>query len=270
MKRILLAVSLIPLLLVLPVLFISKAQTDDPDLLLYDGYPDVYPIQFQALAPGETPRQSNFTSRLPLQFNSDAAIIYVILQNTGWSQGFIGFGSDVFDFEKEYVGLEVEPGEDGLYTPLENGLAFQLNHAEDDFHLPILISQRHIFAVYQIVETGGTTFSGYTNIAARHGVTTSPVEYLIDPKPVLGAFVLDCHIVARVLTPTPVPATPIPTTAYQPDTNSGPVEPPHPVSTAIPPGITLTPPTLINVSFTPSNTPPPPPTRGTNTVTPPA
>lgn len=186
------------------------AQTE-PALVLLSVDP-VAPVQFQRLEPGDSPNSANFTDRLEIEFNPDRPLVYVILQNTGWSEGAIGLMSSMLSPDESYVALEVL--RDGnRYTLREGGLAFELDYQENlgnsdeaGFQMHMLISQMQTFAIYRIVDSSeGLIFSGYTNTRTSTTVVPSPVEYRVDPVPVFDRIVLDCHIVALIV---PLAATP--------------------------------------------------------------
>ncbi len=203
------------------------AQEGDPPPLLALISPDVaHPVQFQLIALGEVPASAGFTSTLELAAISDtdpepesaAHIVYVAIENTGWSQGVIGLISDTLDPEAAYVALEV----DAEGAPLAGGLAFELAYDEqlEGFTLPVLIDRVRTFGVFR-VDVEGEPFTGQTNRRTAGRVMPEAVEYAIDPEPVFAPFVLECHIVARAI-PTPAPTAAAETgPAPAPQTGSG-------------------------------------------------
>ncbi|MBN2472748.1 MAG: hypothetical protein JXN59_18640 [Anaerolineae bacterium] len=225
-KRTLIVACLLTLLTLSAALVI--AQEGDPPPLLMLTSPDVaHPVQFQLIAPGDVPTVAGFTSTLELATISDtdpdaepaANIVYVAIENTGWSQGVIGLRSDTLDPEAAYVALEV----DAEGVPLAGGLAFDLAYDEEleGFTLPVLIDRARTFGVFRVADAEGEPFAGQTNRRTAGRVTSEAVEYVIDPEPVFVPFVLECHIVARPI-PTPAPqptSTPVDVEA---DTETGP------------------------------------------------
>jgi hypothetical protein len=187
------------------------AQTE-PALVLLSVDP-VAPVQFQRLEPGDSPNSTNFTDHLEIEFNPDRPLVYVILQNTGWSEGAIGLMSSMLSPDESYVALEVLP-DGNRYTLREGGLAFELDYQENlgdsgesGFRMHMLISQMQTFAIYQIADSEGVVFRGYSNTRTSTTVVPSPVEYRVDPAPVFDRIVLDCHIVAFIVPPSATPST---------------------------------------------------------------
>ncbi|MBN2472749.1 MAG: hypothetical protein JXN59_18645 [Anaerolineae bacterium] len=221
-KHFLIVVFLLTLLTISTVLV--TAQEGDPPLLLALTSPDAaHPVQYQLIAPGEMPTVAGFTSTLEVAAISDtdpdaepvANIVYVAIENTGWSEGVIGLLADALDPEADYVALEV----DAAGGPLAGGLAFELAYDEqlEGFTLPVLIDRVRTFGVFK-VDAEGEPFAGQTNRRTAGRVTPEAVEYAIDPEPVFAPFLLECHIVARAI-PTPVPTT---AAAAATDTETGP------------------------------------------------
>lgn len=203
------------------------AQTG-PMLTLSSADPAA-PVQFQALKPGESPVRSAFTDRLDIASNPDKLLVYVILQNTGWSEGTLGLVSSALAPDKTYVALEVQQEGDQIVLS-KGGLAFKLDYQANldgsgtpGFQLHLLVDQRHAFAIYQVVDTGGVSFTGKTNLRAASSVTQTEADYQVAAEPVFGAVVLECHIAALVVQ-SPA-ATPAPTPVAGPEI---PVPPPHP------------------------------------------
>ncbi len=244
-------VFLLTLLTLCAALVIAQ-EDDSPSPLLTLTSPDVaHPVQFQLIAPGEVPTIAGFTSTLEIAADAVAEaaaasadtdpepaahIIYVAIENTGWSQGVIGLISDTLDPEAAYVALEV----DAEGAPLAGGLAFDLAYDEqlEGFTLPVLIDRVRVFGVFRVADEEGEPFAGQTNRRTAGRVTPEAVEYAIDPEPVFAPFVLECHIVARAI-PTPAPTTAAaetgPNPASQTDSGGQSQPPGEPPATEAPP-----------------------------------
>jgi hypothetical protein len=183
------------------VLVTVTAQEDDAPLLTLTSPDPAHPVQFQVIAPGETPTTAGFTSRLdiPADADPDTHIIYVTIQNTGWSEGVIGLISERLSPDDRYVALEVDA--DG--APIDGGLVFELTYDADleGFVLPVLIAQVRALAVFRVVDDGGMAFAGQTNVRNGDLVVQNVFETVVDPEPVFAPFVLECHIVARPIPP---------------------------------------------------------------------
>ncbi len=152
---------------------------------------------FQALEPGAQPLNADFVRRLDYSTDTDQSVIYVAIQNTGWSAGTVGLISEALDAEAQYVALEVD--KDG--SPRTDGLAFALVYdAELDeaggFVLPVLIAQGQALAIFRVIEDGGLAVAGITNVREDGTVVQSAFEATVDAEPVFGALVLELHIVA--------------------------------------------------------------------------
>lgn len=203
----LLTILLVILIALSATLVTVTAQDDGPLPLLTLNSPDpAHPVQFQAISPGDTPTTAGFTSKLaiPADADLDANIIYVAIENTGWSDGMIGLLSDALDPDAGYVALEV----DTEGTPRDGGLAFELAYDDDleGFVLPVLISQVRTFDVFRVVDADGVEFTGQTTMRDDGNVIQETVEISVDPEPVFASFLLECHIVARPI-PIPEPTT---------------------------------------------------------------
>jgi hypothetical protein len=202
------------LILLALVFSFAHAQDDSAPLLTLLSADPAYPVQFQPLTPGDAPSSAAFTSRLDIPADTEQTLIYVILQNTGWSDGTLCLISDTLLADESYVALEVQPGEDGGYVLREGGLAFELEYVEaldgdtPGYCLHVLIAQMQTFAIYPVVDADGLSFSGQTNVRADDVVSQSAVEFMVDPESAFDPIVFDFHIVAR-----PIPAAPVSTPA---------------------------------------------------------
>ncbi len=68
----------------------SGAASDNGLVLL--SVDEARPAFFQALAPGDDPVTTNFATRLEVPLDDDQTqnVIYVAIENTGWSEGAVG------------------------------------------------------------------------------------------------------------------------------------------------------------------------------------
>ncbi len=152
---------------------------------------------FQPLAPGDAPINTNFVRHLDITTDTEQFVIYVAIQNTGWSAGTISIISDALDTEAEYVAVELNTAG----GPRTNGFVFPLTYDDeiDDsggFSLSVLIAQSRALGIFRVVEDGGTTISGFTNAREEGVITQSTVEVTVDLEPVFGPLVLELHIIA--------------------------------------------------------------------------
>lgn len=175
------------------------------------------PLQFQPLAPGEIPVIGGFVPRLDVTTDTDPTrnLIYISIANTAWSTGSIGILSDAIDPDARYVALQLRrpPRPDIAYDLQTNGrgLAFELEHVEDlrdgqpGLRLDVVLNAGMMFGVFRVTEVGGASFTGQTHVREGAYVNARTVRYQFDPAPLLGPFVLDCHILALPETPAPPP-----------------------------------------------------------------
>ncbi len=187
----------------------AQAQDDVLPLVTLLSADPAYPVQFQPLTPGDEPSSAAFASRLDIPADSEQSLIYVILQNTGWSEGTLDLISAALLPDESYVALEVQADGEGVYTPLEGGLAFDLEAVEaldgdtPGYALHVLIQQKQTFAIYHVVELGGVTIAEQTNTRDGDIVGPEAVEFMVDEEPVFGPVVFEFHIVARAIPAAP-------------------------------------------------------------------
>jgi hypothetical protein len=189
----------------------TAAQEESPPLLTLTSPEPAHPVQFQRIAPGDVPIAAAFASHLDIsedQAESLWNIIYIAVNNTGWSEGVVGLVSEVLHPEGQYVALEVDA--DG--EPIEGGLAFDLVYDEDlgetgGFTLHVLISRTRRFGIFPAGVEDGQSFPAMANIREMDGaISRIPVRPRLeeDPMSVFAPLILEFHIVARAI-PTAVP-----------------------------------------------------------------
>ncbi len=210
-------VILVASLIVLGTLLPAGAQGDDTPLLLMLTSPDTQrPVQFQRIAPGTLPTPVNFTGQLVINAETDPAdpIIYVAIPNTGWSIGVIGLIGPALDPAERYVALEV----DAAGMPRAEGLGFELTYDDTlgetgGFMLRVVLAQMRTFGIFHVIDGAGLDFAGTTHKIYRVPITAEPLAVTVEPEPVFAPFVLDCHIIANV--PSPTGSTPGPLSEVQ-------------------------------------------------------
>jgi hypothetical protein len=199
------------------------------------------PALFQLLAPGDDPVTEHFTPRLdvPLDLDQPPAVIYVAVENTGWSRGAVGLiDEDMLDPDATYVALEVWERLGRLVLRDDGqGVSFPLVYLEDldgdetpGFRFDAVIDQKRLFRIYRVVESGGLAIWGQTAAWDNDRLITGRASYTIASEPVFGDLLLDFHIIAL---PEPA-ATPTPTPTPEPVTPTATPESVMPIPTATP------------------------------------
>jgi hypothetical protein len=194
----------------------DSGMTSDHTLVLL-SVDEARPALFQALAPGDDPVSTNFDTRLdvPLDDDQPQPVIYVAIENTGWSVGAIGLIGGELDPDETYIALELWKRMGKLVLRDDGqGMIFPLEYVDDldvsgtpGFRLDVLIDQGRSLQIYRVVDGDGLFIWGRT---LRLEGTTADSELTSDvvaPEPVFGDLLLDFHIIAL---PTPRP-TPLPT-----------------------------------------------------------
>jgi hypothetical protein len=189
------------------------------DMLVLRRVDEERPVLFQALAPGDDPIPGNFEPRLevPLADEPETPVIYIAIDNRGWSVGAVGLIGAALDPDEEYIALELWERMGNLVVRDDgHGNMFPLVYMDDldgdetsGFRLDVTIDQGRMFRVYRVVETGGLSIWGQTAVWDGALADTSRVSYRVTPQPVFGDLLLDFHIVAlprRLPTPTQTPA----------------------------------------------------------------
>jgi hypothetical protein len=200
------------LVIILAVTGAVRAQDgDEADSLTLFGYDAARPVLFQPLAPDEAPQTANFMTRLEVAPDEmDETIVYVAVENTGWSEGAVGLISPRLSPDETYVALEVWERV-GAITLRDDGsgLAFPVEYVEDldgddapGFRFDALIAQMVMFRIYRVTDENGALVLARTPTRDGVLVDLERVSYTIDPEPVFGDLILDFHIIAL---PEPVP-----------------------------------------------------------------
>jgi hypothetical protein len=198
---------------------------DEPDevrdVLTLRSVDDDYPVLFHALAPGETVDAEDLRPQLTLSVDErdDTPLVYVAVENTGWSEGTIGIFSDDLDANEDYVALEVRDRGMAGYVVREDGqgLVVPLDYVADlgpdgepGFRLHLVIGATRTFRIFRVADEGLMLFAQQNMI--RDGARAQERTILtVDAEPLFGDVVLECHIEARpvpVPTPDDAPATP--------------------------------------------------------------
>ncbi len=204
----------------------SGAASDNGLVLL--SVDEAHPAFFQALAPGDDPVTTNFATRLdvPLEDDQTQNVIYVAIENTGWSEGAVGLIGGELDLDETYVALELWERMGKLVLRDDGqGMIFPLEYVEDldgsgtpGFRLDVVIDQGRIFRIYRVVEGDGLSIWGRTVRLEGRVPESELASDVVAPEPVFGDLLLDFHIMAlpqplptRTPSPTPV-ITPTPTT----------------------------------------------------------
>ena len=198
-------------LVILALTLITAAAQEAPAPLLTLTSPDpAHPVQFELIAPGDAPITAGFAHRLELSDPPEETIwnvVYVAIENTGWSEGVVGLFSELLDPEGQYVALEVDP--DGV--PVEGGLAFDLVYDEalgdeGGFTLHVLISRTRRFGIFLAGVEEGQPFPAHTNVREEGTVSQVATGLSLEAEPasIFAPLILEFHIVARAI-PTPVP-----------------------------------------------------------------
>ena len=91
----------------------SGTASDDHTLVLL-SVDETRPALFQALAPGDDPVTTNFETRLDIPLDGEQmqnveaqSVIYVAIENTGWSVGAVGLIGGELDPDETYIALEL-------------------------------------------------------------------------------------------------------------------------------------------------------------------
>jgi hypothetical protein len=176
------------------------------------------PVLFQALAPGDEPVTADFAPRLELSLDSEQEqpVIYVAVENTGWSLGAVGLTGDRLDPDETYVALELWERMGNLVLRDDGqGMMFPLVYVEDldgdeapGFRLDVVIDQGRVFRVYRVTAEDGLFVRGQVIEWDGQIPNAERASYIVAPEPVSGDLLLDFHIIALpkpVLTPTPSP-----------------------------------------------------------------
>jgi hypothetical protein len=178
---------------------------------------DERPVLFQALAPGDEPVTADFAPRLELSLDGELErpVIYVAVENTGWSLGAVGLTGDWLDPDETYVALELWERMGNLVLRDDGqGMMFPLVYVEDldgdespGFRLDVVIDQKRAFRIYRVVEEDGLYVRGQVIQWDGRLPDVERASYVVAPEPVTGDLLLDFHIIALprpVLTPTPL------------------------------------------------------------------
>jgi hypothetical protein len=204
----------------------GHAQDQSDDTLVICGCDPAHPVLFQPLAPDSAPDPAAFVSTLemPLLPNQTPPMLYVAIENKGWSEGAISLIGSGLSADETYIALEVRSNGAGGFTLRQDGrgLAFPLRYVADldgngspGFQLDVLVGQATAFRIYHVVETGGVSLRATTNVRQGQIVTPQRATHEVDPDAVLSGLVLEFHIAALPrLQPAALPTpTPFATTA---------------------------------------------------------
>jgi hypothetical protein len=202
---------------------VGRAQEQPEQGLVIFACDPARPVLFQALAPDSTPDPEAFVSTLELLLTpgQTTPVLYVAVENTGWSEGAVGLIDSGLFPDETYVALEVRSNGAGSYTLRQDGrgLAFPLHYVADldgegtpGFQLDMLVGQMTLLRLYRVVETGGVSLRATTNVRGSQMVMAERATYVVNPDAVLGGLVFEVHIAAlpipqpaAVSTPTPTP-----------------------------------------------------------------
>jgi len=201
----------------------GHAQDQPDDTLVICGCDLAHPVLFQPLAPDRAPDPAAFVSTLemPLLASQTPPVLYVAIENRGWSEGAIGLIGPDLSADETYVALEVRSNGAGGFTLRQDGrgLAFPLRYVADldgkgspGFQLDVLVGQATAFRVYRVVEAGGVSLRATTNVRVSQIVTPQRATHEVNPDAVLGGLVFEFHIAALprlqpAAFPTPTPST---------------------------------------------------------------
>jgi hypothetical protein len=198
----------------------QDGSSSGEDVLVLLRVDEERPVLFQALAPGDDPVQGNFAPRLEVTLagEPETSVIYIAIDNRGWSVGAVGLIGAALDPDEEYIALELWERMGNLVVRDDgHGNMFPLVYTDDldgdetpGFRLDVVIDQGRMFRIYRVVETAGLSIWGQTADWVGGLADTSRASYRVAPQPVFGDLLLDFHIVAlprRLPTPTPSPAT---------------------------------------------------------------
>lgn len=201
----------------------------EPETLMLIACDPARPVFFQALAAGGEAALGRFSPQIALPLEDDPALprIYIAIENTGWSQGALGWISARLDAETDYVAVELRDLGMAGYALREDGraLLFELHYdpalipADPDepesepvpgFRLDLLTGQAVTFRVFRVVHEGGLLLTARRNTLSAAGARQERVQVLVDPQPVFGDLIFEVHIQALpaqipTFTPSPVP-----------------------------------------------------------------
>ena len=204
----------------------GHAQDRPDDTLVICGCDPAHPVLFQPLVPDSAPDPAAFVStlELPLLTSQTPSVLYVAIENRGWSEGAIGLIGSGLSADDTYIALEVRSNRAGGYTLRQDGrgLGFPLRYVADldgkgspGFQLDVLVGQMAAFRIYRVVETGGVSLRATTNVRQGQIVTPQRATYEVNPDAVLGGLTFEFHIAAlprlqpaALPTSTPSAATP--------------------------------------------------------------
>jgi hypothetical protein len=202
----------------------SGAANDRTLVLL--SVDDTRPALFQALAPGDDPVATNFETRLDVPLDGDQTqnVIYVAIENRGWSVGAVGLIGGELDPDETYIALELWERMGKLVLRDDGqGMIFPLEYVDDldgnetpGFRLDIVIDQGRTFRIYRGVEDDGLFIWGRTLRLEGQVPDSELASHLVAPEPVFGDVLFDFHIIAL---PKPLPTRtppPTPETAAEP------------------------------------------------------
>jgi hypothetical protein len=201
---------------------VGHAQDQPGNALVIFSCDPARPVLLQPLAPDSAPDPAAFVSHLelPLGASQTPPVLYVTIENKGWSEGAVGLIEPDLSPDETYVALEVRSNGAGGYTLRQDGrgLAFLLRYVTDQdaggspgFQLDVLVGQMTAFRIYQVVETGGISLRATTNVRESQVVMPQRATYVVNPDAVLGGLVFEFHIAALpTLQPAAIP-TPTPT-----------------------------------------------------------
>jgi hypothetical protein len=196
----------------------SGAANDHTLVLL--SVDEAYPALFQALAPGDDPVSTNFDARLDVLLDDDQPqpVIYVAIENTGWSVGAVGLIGGNLDPDETYVALELWERMGKLVLRDDGqGMIFPLEYVDDldgkgtpGFRLDVIIDQGRSFQIYRVVEDDGLFVWGRTPRLDGTVLNSELTSHVVAPVPVFGDLLLDFHIIAlpeprATRTPSPTP-----------------------------------------------------------------
>jgi hypothetical protein len=200
----------------------ASGAADDHTLVLL-SVDETRPALFQALAPGDDPVPTNFEARLdvPLDDEQTQSVIYVAIQNTGWSVGAVGLIGGELNPDGTYIALELWERMGKLVLRDDGqGMIFPLEYVDDlgggpdgeetpGFRLDVVIDQGRTFRIYRVLEEGGLFIWGRTLRLDGQVPDSELVSHVVAPGPVFGDVLFDFHIIAL---PEPLPTrTPAPT-----------------------------------------------------------
>lgn len=175
------------------------------DTLLLFGADSAIPTLLQPLPLGDLPDPDAFARRVTLTAEDqiDTPLIYVAIDNTGWSAGAVGVISDLLEANGAYIAAEVRDRGMAGYTVREDGqgLVFDLVYEPDldtdgspGFRLDVLIGQPRTFRIFRVVEEDGLLLLAKTSTLTTVGRVQDRVQVQIDPEPVFGDLLFEFHI----------------------------------------------------------------------------